>query len=171
MDGSAPRRNYLELGDSVADMGWRGPGGGKISLYQDNLAGRLTVLFVCASAENPGAARELARFAELYDQFDGLGVPVFAVSADPVAVNAAVMRRLGLPFPVLSDAGFSSGRALGIDVVPAGSPVSTMADPGSAGGPWCTLVIDPGRRVVKHIGPRSTTPHASTRFWAIWTNA
>ena len=156
MEGNAPGRDYLELGDTVADMGWRGPGGGKLSLYQDNLAGRLTVLFVCASAESPGAALELARFAELYEQFDGLGVLVFAVSADPVAVNAAAMQRLGLPFPVLSEEGFSTGRALGIDAIPAGAP----AGPGSAGGSWCTLVIDPGRRVVKRIGPGGAAEHA-----------
>ncbi len=66
------------------------------------------------------------------------------------------MQRLGLPFPILSDKGFSSGRALGIDGPPAG-PVAArgMASGGVAsGGQWCTLIVDPGRRVVKRIGPR-----------------
>ncbi len=56
MEGNAPRRVYLELGDPVADMGWRDHRGAKLSLYQSSFAGRLTVLFACASAETPGAA-------------------------------------------------------------------------------------------------------------------
>ncbi len=160
MGDSAPRQIYLEPGDPVADMNWRGPGGGRISLYQDNIAGRFVVLFVCASMETPGAARELARLAELHRQFDGLGALVFAVSADPVAVNAAAMRRLGLPFPILSDEGFWSGRALGIESAPAGPLSGPAAEPGGAGGLWCTLVVDPGRRVVKRIGPGGAAEHA-----------
>ncbi len=165
MDINAPRQVYLEPGDPVADMGWRDHRGDTLSLYQSRFAGRLTVLFVCPSAETPGAARELTRFAELADDFHALGALVFAVSADPAAVNAAAMHRLGLPFPILSDEGFSSGRALGIDGPPAG-PVAAMgtASGGAAsGGRWCTLVVDPGRRVVKRIGPESpgsTVEHA-----------
>ncbi len=154
MDINAPRRVYLEPGDPVADMGWRDHRGDTLSLYQSSFAGRLTVLFVCASAETPGAARELTRFAELADDFHALGALVFAISADPVAVNAAAMQRLGLPFPILSDEGFLSGRALGIDGPSAGAASGGPANGGTArGGRWCTLIVDPGRRVVKRIGP------------------
>ncbi len=161
MDINAPKRVYLELGDPVADMGWRDHRGDTLSLYQSSFAGRLTVLFVCASAETPGAARELTRFAELADGFHALGALVFAISADPVAVNAAAMQRLGLPFPILSDEGFLSGRALGIDGPSAGA---------ASGGQWCTLVVDPGRRVVKRIGPGSlgdTVEHALAALAAL----
>ena len=149
MDINAPKRVYLEPGDPVADMGWRDHRGDKLSLYQSSFAGRLTVLFVCASAETPDAARELTRFAELADDFHALGALVFAVSADPVAVNAAAMQRLGLPFPILSDEDFLSGRALGID----GPPLGAASEGPANRGQWCTLVVDPGRRVVKRIGP------------------
>ncbi len=158
MKSGAIKRVYLEPGDQVADMGWRDHQGGEFSFHQSRFAGRLTVLFVCASAEIPGAARDLKRLAELHDQFSGLGVLVFAVSAAPVAVNTAAMQRLGLPFPILSDEDFSCGRALGIDVAPAG-PLSEPLGAGG-GGPWCTLIVDPGRRVAKRIGPWSTEDHA-----------
>ena len=64
VEPAALRPVYLEVGDPVADMGWRDPQGAKVSLYQSSLAGRLTAIFVCPSAQTPGAGRQLRRFAD-----------------------------------------------------------------------------------------------------------
>ncbi len=154
MNSSASGRIYLEPGDLVADMDWRDHRGGKFSLEQSRFGGRLTVIFVCTSAEAPGAARELKRLAALAAQFNDLGCLMFAVSGDPVAVNAAAMQRLDLPFSILSDEGFSCGRALGLGRAPAGPFAAPSAES------WCTLIVDPGRRVVKRIGAQGAADQA-----------
>jgi hypothetical protein len=41
--------------------------------------------------------------AERHDEFLELGARVFALSADTVAQNTAVVEKLALPFPILSD--------------------------------------------------------------------
>ena len=72
-----------------------------------------------------------------------------------MSTNRTTAERLGLPFPILADAGFTAGRALG------------LADLGTALGtgenqarPACTLIVDPNQRVLERIAPTGGGGHA-----------
>ena len=47
----------------------------------------------------------MAAIARDYDAFTQRGALVAAISVDPLAANAAMVEKLRLPFPVLSDPG------------------------------------------------------------------
>jgi len=154
MDGRSAERCYLDIGDRVTDVGWLDQGGKRVSLAQSYYAGRVSMLFVCRSASVPGAARELSKFAELHDAFRALDAQVFALSADSVAENAAVAKRLRLPFPILSDAHFASGWAVGL----ADSAIAERE--GGKGGTWCTVIVHPNQHVAKRIEAWTRDEHA-----------
>ncbi|MFQ5773353.1 MAG: redoxin domain-containing protein [Kiloniellaceae bacterium] len=162
-----PEQARLEVGDRVPDMGWLDQHGDRFALTQSIHAGRVSVLFICSSLGHPGAARELATFAELYDKFRALDAQVFAVTAEPVAENAAAAQRLGLPFPILSDAGFASGRAVGL----AGTVTTGTGD--GNGRPWCTVIVNPNQRVAKLIDPWGQDQHAipALAYCSAWAAA
>ncbi|MFQ5773835.1 MAG: redoxin domain-containing protein [Kiloniellaceae bacterium] len=149
----------LEVGDRVPDMGWVDLGGARVSLGQSAHAGRVTVVFVCPSAA--GAARELTKFRDLHDKFRALEVQVFAVTSDPVPESAALVEKLELPFPVLFDAAFAGGRALGLIGPGAASPEAVAKDKGGA---WCTVIVDPNQRVEKIFGPGAEAGHAVAAY-------
>ena len=166
MPPNPTERLRLEVGDRVPDMGWIGPKGDRVSLAQSVYAGRLSVLFVCASLGASGARRELARFRELYDGFRALDVQVFAVTADPAPVNVATAKPLDLPFPVLFDASFALGQALGLERAGAAKGRS-----GKRIQPCCTLVVDPNQRILERIasagrGKLAVSAHAICEKWA-----
>ncbi len=135
----------LEVGDRVPNLGWLDPEGERFNLGQDAHAGRPSVLLIHPAVSAPGAARDLARLRDLHGQFRALGVQIFVVTAEPAPVNAAAGERLDLQFPILVDASFAIGRALG------------LAPPGEAGRPAvqpeaCILVVDPNQRIVRQLG-------------------
>ncbi len=150
---TSPEQPSLEIGDRVPDMGWIDPAGGRVSLAQSEYAGRLSVLFVCAGAG--GVARNLAKFRDLYDKFRALDVQLFAITSEPAPANLATAERLGLPFPVLADAGFTAGRALGL--VGSGAPAGKSKKKTRAA---CTLIVDPNQRILKRIAPSGEGKHA-----------
>ena len=165
---TSPEQPSLEIGDRVPDMGWIDAAGKRVSLAQSAYAGRLSVLFVCAAAGAGGAARNLAKFRDLYDQFHALDVQLFAITSEPASANLATAERLGLPFPVLADAGFTAGRALGL--AESGAPASARSkraakSKGAAkskrkAGAACTLIVDPNQRILKRIAPAGEGKHA-----------
>ena len=58
--------------------------------------------------------RELREFREAHPEFERADVAVAGVSGDPPASHRAMIERLHLPFPLLSDPDRSAGRALGL---------------------------------------------------------
>lgn len=58
--------------------------------------------------------RELREFREAHPDFESAGVAVAGVSSDSVDSHRAVIERLHLPFPLLSDPERSAGRTLGL---------------------------------------------------------
>lgn len=114
MAAKSSKLSRLEVGDRVPDLGWLDPEGGRFNLGQDAHAGRPSVLLICPAASAPGAARDLARLRDLHDQFRALGAQIFAVTAEPAPVNGSTGERLDPPFPILVDASFAIGRALGL---------------------------------------------------------
>ncbi len=153
---TSPEQPSLEIGDRVPDMGWIDPAGGRVSLAQSAYAGRLSVLFVCAAAGAGGAARNLAKFRDLYEKFRALDVQLFAITSEPAPANLATAERLGLPFPVLADAGFTAGRALGL--VGSGAPGAAKSKKKTRAA--CTLIVDPNQRILKRIAPSGEGKHA-----------
>ncbi len=152
----SPEQPSLEVGDRVPDMGWLDPQGGRVSLGQSAFAGRLSVLYVCPIGGAGAASEDLAGFRDLYEKFHALDVQVFAVAVDPVSSNLRTAERLALPFPILADAGFTAGRALG------------LADLGALGGtgeaearPACTLIVDPNQRVLERLPATGEGGHAA----------
>ncbi len=154
---NAPEQPCLEVGDRVPDMGWLDPKGNRVSLDHPVYAGRLSVLFVCPASGASGATRDLAKFRDLHDKFRALDTQIFAVSGDPVSANRATVERLGLPFPILADAGFTAGRGLGLD--DAGAPAAKSKKKARHA---CTLIVDPNQRIVKRIAPTGKGRHAVT---------
>ncbi len=145
MAAKSSKLSRLEVGDRVPDLGWLDPEGGRFNLGQDAHAGRPSVLLICPAAGAPGAARDLARLRDLHDQFRALGAQIFAVTAEPAPVNGSTGERHELPFPILVDASFAIGSALG------------LAPPREAGRPAvqpeaCILVVDPNQRIVRQLG-------------------
>ena len=126
----------LEVGDPLPDLGWLDPTGQPVALTQSIYSGRLTILFVCSSAAEPGAAEALGGFRALHERFLALDSQVFAVTADSVPQNLMALGGLGLPFPILSDGDFALGQALGMERQGSGR----------------TLVVDPNRRILRVLG-------------------
>jgi peroxiredoxin/predicted 2-oxoglutarate/Fe(II)-dependent dioxygenase YbiX len=166
---TSPEQPSLEIGDRVPDMGWIDATGRRVSLAQSAYAGRLSVLFVCAAAGAGGAARNLAKFRDLYDKFRALDVQLFAITSEPAPANLATAERLGLPFPVLVDAGFTAGRALGL--VDSGAPAAAKSKRKARAA--CTLIVDPNQRILKRIAPAGEGKHAvpALAACATWASA
>ncbi len=138
----------LEVGDRVPNLGWLDPDGERFNLALDAYAGRPSILLICPAAGAPGAARDLARLRDLHDEFRVLGTQIFAVTAEPDPVNVSTSERLGLPFPILVDAGFAIGHALGLAAPrEAGRPAVCPTGRPEA----CILVVDPNQRIVRQL--------------------
>lgn len=67
-----------------------------------------------------GSTPETAGFRDHYRQFQALGVEVFGLSGQASAHQRELCARLGVPFAILSDAGFGFQAALGLPVFEAG---------------------------------------------------
>ncbi len=85
-----------------------------------------------------------------------MDVQLFAITSEPVPANLSTVKRLGLPFPVLADAGFMAGRALGL--VNSGAPAAAKSKRKARAA--CTLIVDPNQRILKRIAPTGEGKHA-----------
>ena len=147
MSSASSEHPSLEVGDRVGDLGWVDHDGNKMFLGQSTHAGRVTVLFVCRSLEAAAVQPDLAAYRRLHGEFRTIDVQVFAVAGGSDAGNAAA--RLDLPFPVLSDPGFSAARA--------------GTGPGQGGGPaWAERWTHADRR----SEPEGGEAHRPRRRWA-----
>lgn len=152
MSSASSEHPSLEVGDRVGDLGWVDHDGNKMFLGQSTHAGRVTVLFVCRSLEAAAVQPDLAAYRRLHGEFRTIDVQVFAVAGGSDAGNAAA--RLDLPFPVLSDPGFSAARALGL------GRGRAAGQHGPSDG--LTLIVDPNQRVERRIGQGDGGPQAAT---------
>lgn len=141
-----PRR--LEVGDRLPDFAWRDTEGRHVSLTQSVHAGRISLILVCPAVTGAGVQRELTKLRDLEEKWRRLGLGVFAVTPAPPDENAVLKARLELPFPVLSDAGFFAGQALGL------APAVTGAGAKKKNAGACAVaVVDANQRLEKLIAP------------------
>jgi len=143
---SCPRR--LCVGDRVPDFALRDTGGRPFTFEQPAHAGRLGVILACAASTGAGAQRELTKLRDLHEKWRDLGVRVFAVTPAPAGENAALATKLTLPFPILSDASFSVGQALGLETAAKGARAKKKK-----AGACAVAIIDPNQRIEKLIAP------------------
>lgn len=97
----ASKQTPLETGERLCDLAFLDVEDQPFSLYDESFYGWPTVIHLTASPED--ALVELERFASLAAEFGQTETQVMAVTRAPAEANAAVVERLNLPFPVLSD--------------------------------------------------------------------
>lgn len=84
------------------------------SLDSLRLAGKPLLLFFFRFEHCPTSQRDLMAYADVYRRMEMMGADMAAVSVEPPDAHRRLRKRLGLPFPLLSDADFSVSRAWGI---------------------------------------------------------
>ena len=108
----ASKQGPLTTGERLCDLAFLDAKAAPLSLYESRIFGWPKVIHLAASPE--AMAEELARFARLAPDFARTECHVLAVSRAAPADNAAMVRRLKLPFALLSDDRLALTRALSL---------------------------------------------------------
>lgn len=77
-------------------------GAGYLSLSQ--LAGKPVVLYFYPKDNTSGCTKEAEAFRDLYAEFQALGVEIVGVSKDSVKKHDTFRDKVGIPYPLVSDA-------------------------------------------------------------------
>lgn len=101
----------LSEGDTLPDVTLTGVDGAPIRLSA--FRGKPLVVYFYPKADTPGCTTEAIDFTGLIDDFGALGVPVVAVSKDPVKKLARFAEKHGLAVILASDADGSVCEAFG----------------------------------------------------------
>ena len=109
----AAEQGPLAIGERLCDLPFRLPGGEALSLYHERVFGWPTVIHLASSPHD--AEAELARLAERAQDFRQVETQVVGVTRALAKENAALARRLKLPFPLLSDEEGHLHRAAGLE--------------------------------------------------------
>ena len=125
MSYPASKQGPLAAGERLYDLAFLDVKGQPFSLYNNRVYGWPKAIHVTASPEN--ALVELERFASLSKEFGQAETQVLAITRAPVEANAAVVERLKLPFPVLSDPESALHKAAGLNE--SAGAVTLMFDP------------------------------------------
>jgi predicted 2-oxoglutarate/Fe(II)-dependent dioxygenase YbiX len=133
MSYPASKQGPLATGERLHDLAFLDAGGQPFSLYNNRVYGWPKAIHVAASPED--ALVELERFASLSKEFGQTETHVLAITRAPAEANLAVVERLKLPFPVLSDPEGALHKAAGLD------------EPGAA----VTLLLDPVLRLERKV--------------------
>lgn len=141
---TAPAQTFrLGVGDPVPDRGWVDMNGARVSLAQSVNAGRMAILVAASDPAMDAAEPALRALRDAARRPECAGLRIFAITPGAPADGFGVTARLDLPFPVLSDASFALGRALGF-----GPAVPEMA----------VIVVDPNQRVLRILKPAAAAP-------------
>jgi len=101
----------LSEGDTLPDVTLTGVDGAPIRLSA--FRGKPLVVYFYPKADTPGCTTEAIDFTGLIDDFGALGVPVVAVSKDPVKKLARFAEKHGLAVTLASDGDGSVCEAFG----------------------------------------------------------
>jgi predicted 2-oxoglutarate/Fe(II)-dependent dioxygenase YbiX len=129
----ASEQGPLTIGERLCDLAFLNHDGKPFSLYANHIFGWPKAVFLIGSADEE--ADELARFAASVRDFGQVETHVLAVARGAPEVNARLVERLGLPFPLLSDPEGALHRAVGLE----------------AGAAACTLMFDPVLRLERRL--------------------
>ena len=109
---SASEQGPLSIGERLCDLPFRHPDGQAFSLYDHRVFGWPKVIHVATTPRD--AAAELAGLAERVREFGRVETQVVGVTRATAPENAALARRLKLPYPLLSDEEGRLHRAAGM---------------------------------------------------------
>jgi peroxiredoxin Q/BCP len=93
--------DMLQAGDKAPGFVLDSDGGRRVD--SATLRGRRHLIYFYPKDDTPGCTREACAFRDNLPAFEGLGVPVFGVSGDPVKAHDRFVARHGLNFPLLAD--------------------------------------------------------------------
>lgn len=91
----------LQVGQPAPDFTLQDQYGTKQSLT--DYTGQTILLYFYPKDDTPGCTKEACTIAEVFNEFENLGVKVFGVSADSVESHKAFAEKYNLPFLLLSD--------------------------------------------------------------------
>lgn len=145
------RIDRLEVGDPVPDLGWVDTNGARVSLGQSVNAGRLTILVAGSQTGLQAGEPSLRTLRAAMPRLAAAGARAFAIHPGAPGEGAGVTARLDLPFPVLFDAAFALGRALGHMPRSAESAI---------------VLVDPNQRVLRlFLGDQAQAAVAFATDW------
>jgi predicted 2-oxoglutarate/Fe(II)-dependent dioxygenase YbiX len=121
----ASKQRPLATGERLHDLAFLNISGQPLSLYDEGFYGWPKAIHLTASPED--SLVELERFASLSEEFDRTETQVLAITRGPAEANAAVVERLKLPFPVLSDPEGALHEAAGLEE--SAGAVTLLLDP------------------------------------------
>jgi len=101
----------LSEGDTLPDVNLTGANGAPITL--SDYRGKPVVVYFYPKADTPGCTTEAIDFSGLIDEFGALGVPVIAVSKDPIKKLARFAEKHSLSVTLASDEDGSVCEAFG----------------------------------------------------------
>lgn len=106
-----------------------------------------------------GSTPQAEGFAALHTQFRDASVAVFGLSSQEPAWQSEFANRLGLPFPLLSDASFAFARALNLPTFKAGDQIFLRR---------LTLILEDGviTSAIYPVHPPHTHASVVLRLWA-----
>lgn len=91
----------IEKGQKVPDFTLPNQDGDMVSL--SDFRGKPVAVYFYPKDNTPGCTREACSFRDNWSSLEAAGVAVVGISGDPVEKHRAFSRKLGLPFPILSD--------------------------------------------------------------------
>ncbi len=91
----------LKEGDDAPEFTALTNGGGKVSLA--DLKGKNVILYFYPKDDTPGCTKEACAFRDRFGELQRKGVVVLGVSVDPVKSHDKFVKKLKLPFTLVSD--------------------------------------------------------------------
>jgi peroxiredoxin len=104
----------LKAGDKAVDFTLKNSAGGEVALTALLMKGPVVLAFVRSADWCPFCRRQLQDLQKDLKAIEATGAQLIAVSYDSPATNSAAAAKLGLTFPLLSDAGSKIIDAYGI---------------------------------------------------------
>lgn len=91
----------LEVGSKAPEFTLLDKEGNEVSLSQ--FRGKKVVLYFYPKDSTPGCTKQACAFANAYEEYNELDVPVIGISKDSVASHKRFAEKQNLPFILLSD--------------------------------------------------------------------
>jgi peroxiredoxin len=111
---NAAEQPGLPIGGSAPDFTLTSSAGGSFSLKAALADGPVALVFVRSADWCPFCRRQLEDLERARPQIENAGVRIVALSYDAPAVGEAAAKKLGLAYPLLSDAGSKVITAYGV---------------------------------------------------------
>ena len=102
----------LEVGALVPDFTLNDQNGNAVSL--SDFRGKKIVVYFYPKDNTPGCTRQACAFAQNFEGFRSLDVPVIGISKDSVASHLKFAQKYDLPFVLLSDPELQAIQAYGV---------------------------------------------------------